>query len=490
MIQDEGLSDDRERKKDLVRKREGSPERLRKNRIGNMVNTAIVRARFKYSLTLGIAAVALVGIGLFLFTQNRVTDELIGGELTDLSSEDVALLSQVADVVWESSELRAGTGVKRGKLAISSGSIALSFYSGASVYVQGPVRIEIFSQELIRVESGRLSAQVPPPARGFTVLSGSNRIVDLGTEFGIDVRSPDDCEIHVFDGEVEFYAEDVTQPRSILGGEALVVRDGGQVDLVADRSGFSARDHLQELADRQSDANLREWKQSKERFQGDPSLLVHYDFQNIPNCPSRLENKVAGGGDGFIVGCDRLPGRWLGKEALGFTSSSDRVLLKLEGTTPSLTLLASIRIDSLAYEHNALLSMAPNRKGETHWKLDRQGRLLLGLRAESKYGFDGWERLVSPPIIDENRFGQWIRVATVIDGEAGMLRHFLDGKEIASAKMTRQVNVQLGIANIGNFDESVLKLVARGGLRSFNGRIDDLMLFSRALSAEEIAAHR
>jgi hypothetical protein len=56
--------------------------------------------------------------------------------------------------------------------------------------------------------------------------------------------------------------------------------------------------------------------------------------------------------------------------------------------------------------------------------------------------------------------------------------------------MTRQVNVQLGIANIGNFDESVLKLVARGGLRSFNGRIDDLMLFSRALSAEEIAAHR
>tara|TARA_B110000014_G_scaffold260355_1_gene249928 strand:+ start:338 stop:1627 length:1290 start_codon:yes stop_codon:yes gene_type:complete len=44
MIQEEGLTDELERKKDLGRKREGSPERLRLKKVGNMVNTAISRA--------------------------------------------------------------------------------------------------------------------------------------------------------------------------------------------------------------------------------------------------------------------------------------------------------------------------------------------------------------------------------------------------------------------------------------------------------------
>ena len=44
MIEEEGLVDEAERKKDLGRKREGSPERLRLKKVGNMVNTAIIRA--------------------------------------------------------------------------------------------------------------------------------------------------------------------------------------------------------------------------------------------------------------------------------------------------------------------------------------------------------------------------------------------------------------------------------------------------------------
>lgn len=44
MIMEEGLVDECERKKDLGRKRESSPERLRLKKVGNMVNTAIIRA--------------------------------------------------------------------------------------------------------------------------------------------------------------------------------------------------------------------------------------------------------------------------------------------------------------------------------------------------------------------------------------------------------------------------------------------------------------
>ncbi len=44
IIQEEGIVDECERKKDLGRKREGSPESLRLRKVGNMVNTAITRA--------------------------------------------------------------------------------------------------------------------------------------------------------------------------------------------------------------------------------------------------------------------------------------------------------------------------------------------------------------------------------------------------------------------------------------------------------------
>lgn len=44
LINEEGLIDECERKKDLGRNRAGSPERLRLKKEGNMVNTAITRA--------------------------------------------------------------------------------------------------------------------------------------------------------------------------------------------------------------------------------------------------------------------------------------------------------------------------------------------------------------------------------------------------------------------------------------------------------------
>lgn len=44
IVVEEGLVDECERKKDLGRKREGSPERSRLKNEGNMVNTAILRA--------------------------------------------------------------------------------------------------------------------------------------------------------------------------------------------------------------------------------------------------------------------------------------------------------------------------------------------------------------------------------------------------------------------------------------------------------------
>jgi len=152
----------------------------------------------------------------------------------------------------------------------------------------------------------------------------------------------------------------------------------------------------------------------------------------------------------------------------------------------SLTLMASVRVDSLPLDHNALLSMAPFQVGEIHWKLDQVGRLLLGIRASSELRFDAWERLESPCIMTLQDFGHWIHLAQVIDGENGLMKHYVNGEEVASAAMKRRPQIQLGSADLGNFDAAQPSIDQGTAVRNFNGRMDEFALIGRALSASEI----
>ena len=43
---------------------------------------------------------------------------------------------------------------------------------------------------------------MPRFARGYTILTPTAEVVDLGTEFGVDVDDSGASEVHVFDGDV------------------------------------------------------------------------------------------------------------------------------------------------------------------------------------------------------------------------------------------------------------------------------------------------
>ena len=53
------------------------------------------------------------------------------------------------------------------------------------------------------LKSGRLTAEVPPAASGFTVNTPRLNAVDIGTRFGVNVEENGDSELHVMEGEVE-----------------------------------------------------------------------------------------------------------------------------------------------------------------------------------------------------------------------------------------------------------------------------------------------
>ncbi len=84
---------------------------------------------------------------------------------------------------------------------------------------------------------GKLRVTVPPHAQGFAIRTPKLELVDLGTEFGVQVDDGKGTEVQVFQGKVELYdagSQRDAGPRKVLTtGEGLLVNDPGDASPVA-----------------------------------------------------------------------------------------------------------------------------------------------------------------------------------------------------------------------------------------------------------------
>ena len=88
-------------------------------------------------------------------------------------------------------------------LDLAAGVVELRFDAGVKVILQGPARADLTSAMAMRLQSGKMTAEIlRPEARGFQVQTPKGKVVDLGTEFGVEVTPTRDVEVHVFKGEV------------------------------------------------------------------------------------------------------------------------------------------------------------------------------------------------------------------------------------------------------------------------------------------------
>lgn len=107
-------------------------------------------------------------------------------------------------------------------LVIESGSVTLDFDHGAKVSVYGPASVVRLGPSEVKLIHGRLTAVVPPAARGFAVETPAGRVVDLGTRFGVLAAAAQNVEVHVFEGQVEVRPhKNGTVP--LAAGEAVVL---------------------------------------------------------------------------------------------------------------------------------------------------------------------------------------------------------------------------------------------------------------------------
>ena len=93
-----------------------------------------------------------------------------------------------------------------GEILLESGIVAIEFYSGARVILEGPAIFELTSENSAILREGRIRALVPPQACGFSVSTRQIEVVDLGTEFGMNIEEDGHLtEVHCFNGLVDVY---------------------------------------------------------------------------------------------------------------------------------------------------------------------------------------------------------------------------------------------------------------------------------------------
>jgi ferric-dicitrate binding protein FerR (iron transport regulator) len=116
------------------------------------------------------------------------------------------------------------------ELNLRQGLAELTFETGAAVVIEAPCRL-VLRENAVDLLAGRISATVPRDAKGFTVDTPNSMVVDLGTEFGVNVDSAGATEVHVFKGEViSRRTDEPGQPKSefvkLTTNEAIIFRKG------------------------------------------------------------------------------------------------------------------------------------------------------------------------------------------------------------------------------------------------------------------------
>jgi ferric-dicitrate binding protein FerR (iron transport regulator) len=141
-----------------------------------------------------------------------------------------AMVTRLIDARWgsEQAQLQVGDVLAEQWINLQRGILQLEFGSGARLSLKGPARLRIDGTNECFVEFGKLAVLAPPKAANFKVRSPGAEVLDLGTEFGLQVGRDGAIDLHVLDGEVALTAKgkSVSNKKTLLEHEAASVPVG------------------------------------------------------------------------------------------------------------------------------------------------------------------------------------------------------------------------------------------------------------------------
>jgi hypothetical protein len=418
------------------------------------------------------------------------------GKIASSVIQPVAVLKESADAVWKEASPAPGASLVPGGLKLESGMAAIEFTSGARVLLEGPAELDLVSGMEVFCRSGKLRANVPPPAQGFTIVTPSSRVVDLGTTFGLSVRGDGGALVKVMQGKVELRRGDAVFP--LKENAAASIDPAGQPSPAdSPDEAFPSEENFKERIAAGERQTAARWQAASSHLANDPAALLSFTFQESTHSSRSARNHAAGApveSHGSLVGAGWAEGRWPGKRALEFKGQSDSMPFILKQTAPAATLLAWVRVDSLPNSYHILLMPDYRQASALQWMIVRNGELRLALKngVEDPGTLAGWDGPVKAPAISTLDFGRWVFLASTYDSKTGKVVHYRDGRQIGTGYFEHKLPVEFGLFSFGNWPESSRGILSEDddtegeGCRNFIGCLDELTILSRALSPWEI----
>lgn len=446
--------------------------------IFNRIDIKNATNRWKtWSLALA-ACLALAAAGLWSLRTFRPTDR------SSTTSKAIAMLSRTADAQWQQGKEipRLNAPLEPGELQLEAGLAEIIFYSGARLVMEGPAEVQLISQNEAFCKNGRIVAEVPKQARGFRIQTPCALLTDLEGSLGLEMNA-DNTEVHALKGTINVMGYAVDE-----GFAARIDRAGALRLIEAQPESFSSPFELQAKSAAADARRHDQWRSACKRLESDPSLVVHFDFENVAPSGWQLHNlgkTAADLSEAAIVGCQWTEGRWPEKRALEFQSVSDRVRLTAPGEFQALTLSAWVCVKGLDRKINSLFMSDGFEPGTIHWVIRRDG--VLGMTIIGSNPRDH-QIVTSPPVITLDQFGTWLHLAVSVDSNSRQVIHYVNGLPVSQYTLKITPPFRIGPAEVGNWNAKGFPENDPFMIRNFSGAMDELCVFSRALDAAEIRA--
>jgi len=392
--------------------------------------------------------------------------------------------------------LREGSDLYPGVMELTRGLAEVTLDSGAKVILEAPLEVELESDRQIYLKKGRLVADVAGQAeKQFVVRTPNAAIVDFGTEFGVSFTEGK-TQTLVFKGEVE-----IRNSANLLRYEKRLVLkkdQGGQVD----SSGILSSKQLPPAAFVRAEefgvhvkaskgSAYHRWLAYSYALRRDPSLVAYYTFERDPADPQRVRNLAGTTGarlDGYLANIPEpqrplwTNGRWPGKSALQFGRTRQHYLVVSSDEAVNLngpvTLVAWIKCPERTGGGHIISNRMLNG-GVCNYQLGYRTSSLPdtqdSLHIARKKRTDDWSNHVfSSPLQPSSN---WMMIAVTHDNQ--MVSFYCDGQLLDSRPWRHQqdaVAADLWIGTDGTSNDAFY----------FNGIIDEIAIFKRALEPAEI----
>lgn len=420
-------------------------------------STRVLRSRTVSGLTIAGLVTAVCILAAFMWGSG---DEDSGFASTRVAS----VVSRINGVLEKDGAAWNDAQIPVGDYELRQGLLKMQFGGGVTVYVEAPARFDAVSSQRVVLQSGRLSARVPPEGVGFTVETPEAEIVDFGTEFSIDVEGGA-SEVHVFDGLVRVHPNapdrrNDARPVDLRASQAVRISDGA----VEPEGILIATDRF-----------IRNFDEPRLNYARVIKRLSPLAFYRMPIRDRGLVSEPPKHSGIVLTGQGKRPpharGVFVGgslRVGADSTGRGARIDSPPAMKTGKFSLVGFVYLDGPP-DVSVVASNFDGSEGSFGLSLRGDGTLQATIRHR-----DGEESTIGSGAALPQR--TWRHFVVTANGER--LTFYEDGELIASEPCTALANAESATVWFGTDP---------AGTRVWNGRIDEVALFDRAISGDEIA---